>query len=61
MTLIQLQKKKINQNSISVERSNMVINNIILEEKHLYMQILLNAETIKKQEELNQNKIINYF
>ena len=53
MTLIQLQKKKINQNSISVERSNMVINNIILEEKNLYMQILLNAETIKKQEELN--------
>lgn len=50
---MQLQKKKINQNSISVERSNMVINNIILEEKHLYMQILLNAETIKKQEELN--------
>jgi diguanylate cyclase (GGDEF)-like protein len=31
----------------------MIINNIILEEKHLYMQILLNAETIKKQEELS--------
>ena len=31
----------------------MVINNIVLEEKHLYMQVLLNAESIKKQEELN--------
>ena len=27
----------------------MIINNIVLEKKHLYMQLLLNAEAIKKQ------------
>lgn len=34
----------------------MIINNIVLEKKHLYMQLLLNAEAIKKQEELNSIK-----
>lgn len=34
----------------------MIINNIVLGKKHLYMQLLLNAEAIKKQEELNSIK-----
>lgn len=34
----------------------MIINNIVLKKKHLYMQLLLNAEAIKKQEELNSIK-----
>lgn len=34
----------------------MIINNIVLVKKHLYMQLLLNAEAIKKQEELNSIK-----
>lgn len=34
----------------------MIINNIVLEKKHLYMQLLLNAEAIKKQKELNSIK-----